>query len=133
MLEAFADYFTKKMSCVLDHSVPGKLIHFPKSDLIPSGNTNITNLEAFPQMLDSLLGNKKSNKKNVLNLTPKQYEVFQFLKQGYSSKQIALKLGKSHRTVEGYATAILKKFDLMSRRDLIDFPPNLMNKVLPHE
>lgn len=133
ILSCFVQFFQKKMSDTIDHGIPGKLIRLPTQPVVSSFDSPKMTTEAFTQMLDSLLGNEKSNKKNKLNLTPKQYEVFQLLKLGYSSKQIAFKLEKSHRTVEGYATAILKKFNLMSRRDLIDFPPNLMNKVLPHE
>jgi DNA-binding CsgD family transcriptional regulator len=55
-----------------------------------------------------------------ITLTVKQSRCFELLKRGYSNKQIANYFGNSPRTIESLVATILKKFNLTSRRELID-------------
>lgn len=51
-----------------------------------------------------------------LNLTPREQQVAELIRQGRTTKEIAALLGVSRRTVEFYRDAIRRKFGLKSRK-----------------
>lgn len=55
----------------------------------------------------------------VSKLSPREADVFDFLVQGRSSKEIAIELNISPKTVDIHRSNILKKFEVTSYRDLI--------------
>lgn len=57
--------------------------------------------------------------KETIKLSSQQKTCYDFLKQGYSNKQIARYLGISHRTVEGHVAALMNKLNITSRQELI--------------
>ncbi|MGA8699246.1 MAG: response regulator transcription factor [Xanthobacteraceae bacterium] len=52
------------------------------------------------------------------DLTPRQQEVFGFLRQGYSNKAIARMLNMSDQTVKGHARRLMRKFGVANRTQL---------------
>jgi DNA-binding CsgD family transcriptional regulator len=54
-----------------------------------------------------------------IKLTPRQTQVFEFLHQGLSNKEIARKLSISEATVKIYITAILEKYEVTSTKRLV--------------
>lgn len=52
------------------------------------------------------------------DLTPRQQEVFGFLRQGYSNKAIARMLNMSDQTVKGHARRIMRKLGVANRTQL---------------
>jgi FixJ family two-component response regulator len=52
-------------------------------------------------------------------LTPREHEVFEMMVRGSSSRQIAAKLGLSHKTVESHRSHILEKMEVGSVSQLI--------------
>ena len=53
-------------------------------------------------------------------LSPKEKEIFEFLAQGLSVKEISKKLGKSEKTVENQRTAVYEKMELHGMGDLAE-------------
>lgn len=51
-------------------------------------------------------------------LTERETEVLRFVAKGLSAKQIAARLGVSHRTVENHVQASLRKLQLSNRVEL---------------
>ena len=51
-------------------------------------------------------------------LSPKEKEIFEFLAQGLSVKEISKKLGKSEKTVENQRTAVYEKMELHGMGEL---------------
>ena len=56
---------------------------------------------------------------NSAGLTPRELEVLNLLKQGFSNKEIAHRLGNSVKTTKTHLTSIYKKFAVKSRAQLI--------------
>lgn len=52
-------------------------------------------------------------------LSPRQREVMEFVASGLSSKQIATRLGISHRTVENYRAWIMERMDATNVAELV--------------
>jgi len=55
----------------------------------------------------------------VAELSPRQRQVMQFVADGLSSKEIAIRLGISPRTVENYRAWVMEKMDAVNLADLI--------------
>jgi DNA-binding NarL/FixJ family response regulator len=55
----------------------------------------------------------------VERFTPKQEEVFEFLRQGYSNKLIARELGMSEATVKVHVRQIMRKFGAANRTQAV--------------
>ena len=55
----------------------------------------------------------------VEGFTPKQEEVFEFLRQGYSNKLIARELGMSEATVKVHVRQIMRKFGASNRTQAV--------------
>lgn len=58
-------------------------------------------------------------RRGLKNLTEREGQVLRFVASGYSSKQVAAKLGLSPRTVEIYRNRILNKLGASSTVDLV--------------
>lgn len=56
----------------------------------------------------------------AIQLTPREREISQWIKQGYSCKQIARQINLSHRTVEVHVANLKKKFAIQSKSQLTD-------------
>jgi DNA-binding NarL/FixJ family response regulator len=54
-------------------------------------------------------------------LTPRQREILQLVAEGHTSKDIAQRLGVSHRTVEVHRTQLMKRLDLHDLAGLVRF------------
>lgn len=112
LLNHFADYFVTRMGTVLDHTIPGKLVHLKKPAVI------------LPSDPLSLLSDKPQRKNNIsfkgisTTLTDKQYICFKLMLRGLTNKQIGDVLKISYRTVESHVKIVLEKLNLTSRLDL---------------
>lgn len=53
------------------------------------------------------------------NLTPRQSEVIQLIRSGYSNKRIAAQLSMSEKTVKAHVSAVLEKFGVKNRMELV--------------
>jgi len=71
----------------------------------------------------------------VCSLTRCQIRVLQFVRQGFSNKQIAYELGIGETTVKAHVTGILRKLNVISRTQIVvetanlDFDAILRNKT----
>ncbi len=52
-------------------------------------------------------------------LTPREKQVCDLVVRGYSSEDIAMSLGISHRTVDDHRQAILKKYGVRNAVELV--------------
>ena len=59
------------------------------------------------------------------SLSPRQWQVFDGVVEGLTSKEIAMRLGISHRTVESYRLEMMNKLGLRSLVDLVELKPFL--------
>ncbi len=59
----------------------------------------------------------KAASSKYLKLTPTELEVANLIKQGKNTKEIAMVLGSSHKTVQIHRDRIRKKFNLKNRKD----------------
>jgi DNA-binding NarL/FixJ family response regulator len=73
------------------------------------------------QILDSFAGRRKPTASPVENLTDREFEVFQCIGQGLSTKDIGLKLHVSVKTVEVHRVNIKQKLKLTTAAELIRF------------
>ncbi|MCL4113319.1 UNVERIFIED_CONTAM: hypothetical protein GTU68_039349 [Idotea baltica] len=60
-----------------------------------------------------------SPKNNLKHLSKKETEILQFLKQGFTTKEIAAELFVSTRTVETHRANMLKKLEVKNTAELI--------------
>jgi len=64
-----------------------------------------------------------SDIKNIPLLSSREYQCLELYQQkGLTSKQIAQKIGISHRTIEGYFDNIKTKYHVTSKRELLNEP-----------
>jgi DNA-binding NarL/FixJ family response regulator len=85
-----------------------------------AGHTYITPLIA-KDLLDVLLSNQPRKPQERKILTFRQREVLQLLAEGRTTKDIALRLKISSRTVEFHKAQIMEQLDLNSTADLIKY------------
>jgi len=64
---------------------------------------------------------ESKNRRSLNVLTPRQLEVLQLVAEGYSTKQIALKLGISARTVEAHRARLTKRLDIHDVAGLVRY------------
>jgi DNA-binding CsgD family transcriptional regulator/tetratricopeptide (TPR) repeat protein len=64
-------------------------------------------------------GPRRATRENPSNLTPREVEVLQFLKEGLRNSEIAERLVLSERTVHHHVSAILRKLDAGSRTEAV--------------
>jgi DNA-binding NarL/FixJ family response regulator len=79
------------------------------------------------KILDSFSGRRTQNSSPVENLTDREFEVFQLLGQGQSTKAIADKLHVSAKTVEVHRVNIKQKLKVATAPELIHFAARWMN------
>ncbi|GAB4405440.1 MAG: response regulator transcription factor [Microscillaceae bacterium] len=65
-------------------------------------------------------GNRKAQTPAAM-LTPREREVIRYISKGYSNREIAEKLGISHRTVDNHRNNIFRKCSLKNTADLVRF------------
>ncbi|MCF6366570.1 MAG: response regulator transcription factor [Bacteroidales bacterium] len=76
----------------------------------------------FEKQLQSLLVSKKAEKKNVphnIILSPYEEQVLKYTAHGLKEKEIALKIGKSTRTVERHIKTLKLKFEASNKENLV--------------
>jgi len=76
-------------------------------------NRNIFRSPGAGRSLEQQVGNDESKNRRLFNvLTPRQLEVLRLVAEGYSTKQIALKLGISAKTVETHRAQLTERLDI---------------------
>ena len=70
------------------------------------------------EVLVSSLLNSGANSWGTANLTPREREVLQLVAEGKNTKEIALLLHLSSKTIEGHRRQVMEKLDLYSVADL---------------
>ena len=73
-------------------------------------NRNVFRSPGAGRSLERQVGKDESKMFNVL--TPRQLEVLRLVAEGYSTKQIALKLGISAKTVETHRAQLTERLDI---------------------
>jgi two-component system response regulator FixJ len=74
---------------------------------------------ATNQRQKSLESEKQLLSRRAAELSPRQREVMELVAAGLSSKQIATRLGISHRTVENYRAWIMERMDANNIAELV--------------
>ena len=74
---------------------------------------------ATNQKLQSLESEKALLSQRAAELSPRQLQVMELVAAGLSSKQIASRLGISHRTVENYRAWIMERMDANNVAELV--------------
>jgi two-component system, LuxR family, response regulator FixJ len=79
-------------------------------------------LTGFAQLPQAIARSErcKSARRIVSSLSPRQMQVFQGVVGGLTSKEIALRHGLSHRTVESYRTDMMSKLGVSSLLELLE-------------
>ena len=67
----------------------------------------------------------------IKKLTPRQSQVFDFIHQGLSNKEIARKLNIAESTVKIHVTAILQQYQLTSVKKLVANTQSVTEKIEP--
>ena len=72
--------------------------------------------------LERQVGDDESKNRRLLNmLTPRQLEVLRLVAEGYSTKQIGLKLGISAKTVETHRAQLTERLDIHDVAGLVRY------------
>lgn len=74
---------------------------------------------ALRQVREKHYGQKHATEKHGLNITVREWEVLQLLKQGFSTRQISAHLKISMHTVESHRKKLLHKFGAHTSAELI--------------
>ena len=74
---------------------------------------------ATDQRLKSLESEKLLLSQRAAELSPRQRQVMELVAAGLSSKQIASRLGISHRTVENYRAWVMERMDANNVAELV--------------
>jgi DNA-binding NarL/FixJ family response regulator len=85
-----------------------------------SGKTYVSE-KISARILDIFSGRPSENASPVERLTDREFEVFQLIGRGLSTKGIAVKLGVSAKTVEVHRVNIKEKLDIGTAPELIRF------------
>jgi two-component system, LuxR family, response regulator FixJ len=77
---------------------------------------------AFAQLPEAVIKSDRyrAARRVMMTLSPRQLQVFEGVVAGLTSKEIALKHGLSHRTVESYRTDMMIKLGVSSLVDLVE-------------
>lgn len=78
-----------------------------------------------------IINDDNKNAPSVNALTERELEIINFIKDGYSSKEIALALNISLKTVEVHRHNVLKKLKLKNSASLVNFINQSTNPKLP--
>lgn len=87
--------------------------------------------EEIKNNISELVLDDNKNGPNVNALTDRELEIINFIKDGYSSKEIALALNISLKTVEVHRHNVLKKLKLKNSASLVNFINQSTNPNLP--
>jgi len=92
----------------------------------PAGNTAVENVKAAGMMsseeLVSKLRDRQQKAAQMLNrLTPRERQVMQLVTTGLPNKTVAMQLNLSIKTVEKHRGSIMRKLQLRSICDLLQF------------
>ena len=122
----FAKYFKYKASDIINPNETGKIAVFKDKynfEYKPSGFV-MQNKRSFMNELNFGKGKIQYNN-NLINITKREAECINFLKDGLSYKSISRKLELSPRTVEHYIQNLKNKFEVNYKDQLIQ----LVNKL----
>lgn len=72
-------------------------------------------------VVEELLGGAKNNASPVDVLTPRQREILQLVAEGKTTKQIAVTLGVSIKTIESHRTQLMDRLDIHELAGLVRF------------
>lgn len=75
-------------------------------------NRNAFRSPGAGRSLERQVGNDESTNRLFNVLSPRQLEVLRLVAEGYSTKQIALKLGISAKTVETHRAQLTERLDI---------------------
>jgi len=103
---------------VLKQSAPEELIMAVRAAL--DGRTFITPLLAG-ELLDATRRGPRQTTDQLASLTLRQREILRLLAEGLSAKQIAAKLGISHRTVEFHKYKMMESLGAKTNAEVIQF------------
>jgi DNA-binding NarL/FixJ family response regulator len=103
---------------VLKQSAPEELIMAVRAAL--DGRTFITPLLAG-ELLDATKRGPQQTTDQLASLTLRQREILRLLAEGLSAKQIAAKLGISHRTVEFHKYKMMESLGAKTNAEVIQF------------
>lgn len=122
LLKGIVDCFMKKISDLIDHRKPGRLIKLEKTIEFSNDSRANINPDLFKENLMKELNlmdfTVYFNGKKI-DLNKRLYSCYDLLRKGYTNKEIAKVLDKSHRTIDDYVSIIYNKLDIQSRRELI--------------
>ena len=102
--------------CLLRSSEPGEI--FTAVDVLRRGQVYIS--PSAQQVLESLLGPLDPGPTRS-RLTAREREVLELVAEGLTSKEIALKLGLSTKTVESHRSTLMKKLGIHKVSGLVHF------------
>jgi len=80
-----------------------------------------------PQMLGKLVddfrsrGKVRGGQSRGVTLTPREREVVKMIAEGYSVKEIAVRLGRSVKTVEAHKFNLMRKLDIHNKAQLVTY------------
>jgi len=69
--------------------------------------------------LSPITSEEKSLAAKISTLTPQQYRVLCYLREGWLNKQIGFELGITEATVKAHITAIFKKLSVTNRTQAV--------------
>ena len=73
------------------------------------------------RVVDEYLSRTGNAAEPLESLTPRQREILQLLAEGHTNKEIAQRLGLSHRTVEAHRNQLMKRLDVHDIAGLVRF------------
>lgn len=76
---------------------------------------------AVQRALSEIVRGKAAEERPLEQLTEREREVLKLVAEGYPTKEIAARLGISHRTVESHRANLMRKLDLRSVAKLTQF------------
>ena len=103
--------------CLLRSSEPGEI--FTAIDVLRRGQVYIS--PSAQQVLEGLLGAGPDPGPPRSRLTAREREVLELVADGLTSKEIALKLGLSTKTVESHRSTLMKKLGIHKVSGLVHF------------
>jgi DNA-binding NarL/FixJ family response regulator len=87
---------------------------------VANGRTYVSP-DVSAKILDSFSGHSRENKSPVDRLTDREFEIFQLIGQGLSTKEMAARLNVSVKTVEVHRVNIKEKLNTPTAPELIRF------------
>ncbi len=109
-------YLQRAMSIGLDGFV---LKDISSEDLSNAIRSVYGGSQVFSAPVERMLQRKGENERKIDTLTPREYEVFGMLLEGYNNPQIAERLVLSRSTVKVHVSRVLEKLGAANRVDLL--------------